>query len=244
MANVVPIPRSRGSLCGVALVLLGGWAGLAPFVGPYLGFGFTPDSAWQMTDGRLYMSALPGGIALACGLLIIATRSRGVGALCAFGAALAGGWLIAGTAIVATLPASVRTDLAIGRPLTISSVPVTVLTDLAFFSGTGALILFFAALAIGRLSIVAHKDALRFGTDLTPASGFAAGGPLAFDPFAAGAGAGIGGGSAASVGSPFTPTQPQFYPAQQYPSQYPPDPPGSSATISTTFPPDPGASQP
>ena len=37
----VGIPRSRGAICGVLLILLGLWGGLAPFVGPYFHFGIT-----------------------------------------------------------------------------------------------------------------------------------------------------------------------------------------------------------
>ena len=39
MADGVRTPRSRGSLCGLALLLLGGWGGVAPFAGPSFGFG-------------------------------------------------------------------------------------------------------------------------------------------------------------------------------------------------------------
>jgi hypothetical protein len=35
MNDQVTIRRSRGAVSGVALILLGLWGGLAPFVGPY-----------------------------------------------------------------------------------------------------------------------------------------------------------------------------------------------------------------
>ena len=60
MNSQVRIRRSRGAVCGAALILLGLWAGLAPFVGPYFHFGFTPDKAWEYNTGRLYLSAVPG----------------------------------------------------------------------------------------------------------------------------------------------------------------------------------------
>lgn len=221
MATFTPIPRNRGSMCGVILILLGGWAGLAPFVGPYLHFGFTPDVAWKLTDSRLYLSALPGGVALFAGLLIAATRSRGFGGLCAFIAALAGGWLVFGGSIALMLGLS----LSPGTSLR-GSVRMVELTQLAFF-GVGALIVFFAAIALGRFSLVAYKDVLRYGTDLTAASGAVGGGALAFDPFA----------SSTVSSTPFTQPQAQYYPAeQQYPSQYPPDLPASSPTVTAPHP--------
>ncbi len=222
MTTITPVPRSRGSLSGLILILLGAWAGLAPFIGPSLHFGFTPDVAWKLTDGRLYLSALPGGVVLFTGLLIVGTRSRGFGGLCAFIAALAGGWLIVGGSVAAML----RLQLNVGASLR-GSVQAAALTYIVFFTGVGALIVFFAAIALGRFSIAAYKDVLRYGTNLTAASGATGSGPLAFDPFAS-SGAGT---------TPFTPAQPQFYPGQpQYPSQYPTDPPGSSPTITSAFP--------
>ena len=76
MNSQVRIRRSRGAVCGVALILLGLWGGLAPFVGPYFHFGFTPDKAWAYTTGRLYLSAVPGGAAVLGGLFMMVTRSR------------------------------------------------------------------------------------------------------------------------------------------------------------------------
>src|SRR5260370_31954185 len=95
MADDVRTPRSRGSLCGLALILLGCWAGLAPFAGPSLRFGFTPDRSWEYTSGRLYLSALPGAVVVLAGLIIAVARSRWFGGLCALAAAPRGGWIIA-----------------------------------------------------------------------------------------------------------------------------------------------------
>lgn len=157
MADDVRTPRSRGSLCGLALILLGGWAGLAPFVGPSLRFGFTPDRAWDLTSGRLYLSALPGAVVLLAGLIVALTRSRWFGGFCALVAALGGVWLIAGAALVKLLPASQAASITVGTPIR-AGASVQILTGLAFFTGVGALIVFFAAVALGRFSITALKD--------------------------------------------------------------------------------------
>src|SRR5215472_16419375 len=86
------ISRSRGGICGGLLILLGLWGGLAPFVGPYFHFGFTPDKAWGYNTGRLYLSAVPGTAAV-----------------------LGGGWLIAGSGVTTNLLKI--TSIKAGTPL-------------------------------------------------------------------------------------------------------------------------------
>ena len=66
------IPRRRGAVCGLLLILLGLWGGLAPFVGPYLHFGYTPDKTWDFSSGRLYYSVIPAAAVLLGGLLAVA----------------------------------------------------------------------------------------------------------------------------------------------------------------------------
>src|SRR5260370_35592010 len=95
MADDVQTPRSRGSLCGLALILLGAWAGLAPFAGPSLRFGFTPDRAWAYTSGRLYLSALPGAVVLLAGLIVAMTSNRSFARFCEFSAGPGGTWTLA-----------------------------------------------------------------------------------------------------------------------------------------------------
>lgn len=157
MAYDLRTPRSRGSLCGLALILLGGWAAIAPFAGPSLGFGFTPNLAWHYTAGRLYLSALPGAVVLLGGLIVALTRSRWFGGFCAFVAAVAGVWLIAGAELIRLLPASQAASITTGSPLG-TTLHEHIFARVAFFSGAGALIVFFAALALGRFSIAAARD--------------------------------------------------------------------------------------
>lgn len=170
MAGMAQIPRSRGTLCGVLLVLLGAWGGLAPFIGPYLHFGFTPDKAWGYTSGRLYLSALPGGAALIGGLLVLTTRSRAVGILSGLLAALGGAWFVVGYATVVDVlknsTISPGAGLAPGSTAGIvagGTVLRTYLEQVSFFAGLGVLIIFLAALAMGRFSMIAAKDASAAG---------------------------------------------------------------------------------
>src|SRR5258708_3544569 len=86
------IPRSRGAICGVLLILLGLWGGLAPFVGPYFHFGVTPDKAWAYNSGRLYYSIVPGAAALLGGIIVLLTRNRAIGIAGGLLAALGGIW--------------------------------------------------------------------------------------------------------------------------------------------------------
>ena len=221
MADGVRTPRTRGSLCGLALILLGAWGGVAPFAGPSFGFGFTPDHAWKYTSGRLYLSAIPGGVVLLAGLIVMVTRSRGLGGFWAFIAALGGAWLIAGAAVISLLPAQQVAGIHVGLPLG-SGAHIATLTSLALFGGLGAVIVFFAALALGRFSTAAYRDYDDVVTDGGDA-GLAA--------------VGAYGGTAAvqEVQQPYS--------AQQYASQYPatdPFPPEHYASPTEQY---PGAEQ-
>ena len=153
------IPRTRGAVCGVLLILLGLWGGLAPFVGPYLHFGFTPDKAWEYTSGRLYLSAIPGGAAVLGGLMALCTRNRAFGISGGLLGALAGAWFVVGGGVV--LDVLKNTSVNVGAPLQSASL-TTALQDYleraALFFGLGVLILFVGALAIGRFSMLAAKD--------------------------------------------------------------------------------------
>lgn len=153
------IPRSRGAFCGVLLILLGLWGGLAPFIGPYFHFGYTPDTSWHWSMGRLYFSVIPGAAALLGGLLALVTRSRGVGVFGGVLAALGGAWFVAGTAFVTYV---LKLSIAVGFPIVPASGASLALRvyleQIALFTGVGLLILFVGALAIGRFSIIAARD--------------------------------------------------------------------------------------
>jgi hypothetical protein len=245
-------------VCGLILLLLGAWGGLAPYVGPYLHFGYTPDTAWAATPGRLYLSAIPGAVVAVCGLVIIVTRSRGLGGTSALVAALGGGWFIAGGGVILLLPASIGSGIVAGTPLvgsgvTAGSVLATTvrgaeLTYLAFFAGIGAVMVFFGALALGRFSIASYRDHVRYGDDGTllspgglasiPGLGSPATAPLGgYEPTSYQADTGYPWSAAAP---PQAPTVSRFVPGQGlFPSQYPPEPadPGPlGAAEQDTFP--------
>ena len=159
------IPRSRGGICGVILILLGLWGGLAPFVGPYFHFGFTPDATWHYDSGRLYYSIIPGGAALVGGVLVILTRNRGVGIAGGLLGTLGGAWFVAGSGFVTyVLKKSISPGITIvpagAQPLR------SYLETISLFSGLGILLLVAGAIAIGRFSMVGAKDvAMAAGTE-------------------------------------------------------------------------------
>jgi hypothetical protein len=160
MNDQVTIRRSRGAVSGVALILLGLWGGLAPFVGPYFHFGYTPDHAWAYTTGRIVFSAAPGAAAVLGGLLVALTRSRWLGVAGGLLAALGGLWFIVGAGV--TFYLLKRTSIGVGSPLGTpagSGYSVKMYLEvLGLFGAVGALIIFFGALACGRLSMISVRD--------------------------------------------------------------------------------------
>lgn len=148
------VARSRGALSGLLLVLLGAWAGLVPFIGPYFDFAFTPspNDAWMWTAERGYMEVAPAAATVLGGLILLFTASRVM--------AIAGAWLgIAGGAwLIIGPPLSGYLSVNIGQPDPASDLRVRTLEMLFFFSAIGAAILFVASLALGRLSTHSVRD--------------------------------------------------------------------------------------
>ncbi|WP_238815324.1 hypothetical protein [Nocardia brasiliensis] len=146
------IPRSRGALGGLAVLLLGIWGALIPFLGPYFDFAFTPDEAWVWTSARGWLEVLPGGCAIVGGFLMLTSRNRLVAGFGGWLAAAAGVWFVIGPFVADLLRLG-----AVGDPVATSDLKRTVL-QLTFFYGLGALILFFAASSLGRLSVRSARD--------------------------------------------------------------------------------------
>jgi len=157
----------RGRFIGILLMLLGIWGALIPFVGPYLGFAFTPDRAWAFSSGRLWLSVVPGAAAFIGGLLVATTDRSAVPG--AFLASLGGAWYVVGVPVMAVFltghsisPGSPVIDL--GAPF--RPAVMTFLERLGFFYGLGVVVVFVAALSLGEV-IVARMAALRYQDRLT-----------------------------------------------------------------------------
>jgi hypothetical protein len=148
------VPWTRGATSGVLLLIFGAWAAIVPFIGPYLNFAYTPstNTAWIWTESRGWFEVAPGAAAFVGGLLLLTTTNRAVAILGSWLAIAGGAWLIVGPSLTDVL------DKSIGTPDPASSTNVQALEELFFFYGVGALILFVASVALGRLSVQSIRD--------------------------------------------------------------------------------------
>lgn len=78
------------SIIGLLTALLGAWAGLSVFVGPT--FGWSPDGSpsWHWSLIHAALHAAPGGVALIAGIAMVATVPKAVRGTGRLGTALAG----------------------------------------------------------------------------------------------------------------------------------------------------------
>jgi hypothetical protein len=173
MTAMMRVPRTRGVGSGALLILLGAWGALIPFVGPYFHFAYTPDTAWTWTWGRFFLEIVPGVAAALGGLILLISAFRPVAM---FGAALAaagGAWFAVGhllgpvwsSTTTLGVPGSVPSAFNPGQP---AGGPLHMVAEnLAFFTALGVVIVFLAAVALGRLAVVGARDARLAGDEVT-----------------------------------------------------------------------------
>ncbi|WP_059016431.1 hypothetical protein [Rhodococcus erythropolis] len=149
------VPRSRGAVSGILLIVLGLWGALIPFVGPYFSFAFVPDQAWTWSSGRGWLEVLPGLVTVIGGILLLLSANRAVASLGAWLAVVGGAWFIVGPVLAPVLHLGEAGAPAATEPA------MRAVQQLAFFEGLGAVILFLGAAAVGRLSLRSHRDVLR-----------------------------------------------------------------------------------
>ncbi|AKK27382.1 hypothetical protein [Mycobacterium sp. EPa45] len=166
-AGRMEIARSRGAASGFLLVLLGLWGALIPFVGPYFNFAYDPDTPWTWTTARGWLEVLPGAVAVLGGLLLLMSRNRATAVLGGWLAVIAGAWFVVGR-----LFASPWGLGDFGGPVA-SSTAGQVALELMFWSGLGSLIIFFGAMALGRVSVRSLRD-VRYATRPAGADTYAA----------------------------------------------------------------------
>jgi hypothetical protein len=164
MTSMLRVPRTRGVASGLLLILLGAWGAVIPFVGPYFHFAYTPDTAWAWTWGRFFLEILPGAAAVLGGLILLISAFRPVAMVGACLAAAGGAWFATGTLFTPLwtdyaalgVRTSVPAALVPGSP---TGGPVHIVAErLAFFTGLGVLIVFIAAVALGRLAVIGARD--------------------------------------------------------------------------------------
>ena len=149
------VPRSRGAASGLLLVLLGVWGALIPLIGPYFHYAYSPDTAWTLTSGRTWLEIVPGAATILGGIVLLVSASRPVAMAGAGLAAAAGAWFALGTVLSPIWPAA--SSLNPGTPVG-TTVLIRQLEHLGFFTGLGVVIVFVAALALGRLMVFAVRD--------------------------------------------------------------------------------------
>jgi hypothetical protein len=87
------------------VILLGAWAALVAFIGPSFDYQATSTSSWQWTTTNWLLHLVPGAVAFAGGLLILAlwprtsAAARGLYRLVTLAVVAAGAWLVIGPAV-------------------------------------------------------------------------------------------------------------------------------------------------
>jgi hypothetical protein len=136
------------------LALLGIWGGLIAFVGPYFHYAYTPATAWTYTTGRLWLEIVPAAGTIVGGLIVGGTASRPVAIFGAWLAALSGAWYVLG----GTLSTLWTTGggLAVGHPT--GGTVTRAVEQIGFFTGLGLVIVFVAAVALGRFTVIGVRE--------------------------------------------------------------------------------------
>jgi hypothetical protein len=149
------VPRTRGAASGVLLVLLGAWGALVPFIGPHFGYAYTPNQAWTMTAGRLWLEVVPGAVAVLGGLILIGSTNRALGLWAGWLTAVVGAWFAVGPVISRLWGGQPQPGTPVG-----GSTVTSVVEEIGFFTGLGVVIVFLAATALGRFSVVGVKETM------------------------------------------------------------------------------------
>jgi hypothetical protein len=146
------MPRSRGAVSGLLLVILGFWGALIPFIGPYFHFAYTPDQPWAWSTARAWLEVFPGAITALGGFLVLISGNRATAMLGSWLAVIGGAWFVVGRTLASLLRIG-----DIGHPIAATDAKQAVL-EICYFSGLGALIVFLAGVVLGRVSVRTARD--------------------------------------------------------------------------------------
>jgi hypothetical protein len=147
------IPRTRGAVSGLLLMILGAWGALVPFIGPYFDVSIGTDSTWDWSNGRLWLSIIPGVVAFIGGLWLMTSAHRANASLGAWMGILSGAWFVVGPSV-----SRLWNDgaVAVGNP--IGGTNRQVLEILVSYYALGAAIIALGAFALGRLAVRSVRD--------------------------------------------------------------------------------------
>ncbi len=146
------MPRSRGAVTGLVLLLLGAWGALIPFVGPIFNWSYALDPAWTWTAAKGWLEVLPGVAAAVGGLLLLTAGNRASAVLGGWLAVFAGAWFVVGRTFSATLNIG-----DVGQPLASTDLRRALL-EVTYFTGLGALIVFLGGAALARVAVRHARD--------------------------------------------------------------------------------------
>lgn len=150
-AGRMHISRSRGAVTGILLIVLGLWGALIPLIGPEVGFAYAADGpVW--TAARGWLQVLPGVVIVVGGALLLLSRNRATALFGTWLGVMAGVWLVIGRAAAEPLGLG-----SAGTPVAASGAREFWL-EITHFTGLGALVVFLAALSMGRLSVRSLRD--------------------------------------------------------------------------------------
>jgi len=148
------VPRSRGAVSGVLLMILGAWGALVPLIGHYFNFVIGPDKAWDLTTGRFWLSVLPGIVVFLGGLLLTLSANRASGGFGGWLALLGGIWFVVGQEVSQLWNHGVsQAGPALGGTTR------RAFEQLAYFDALGALTIALSAFVLGRLAVRSVRDA-------------------------------------------------------------------------------------
>ena len=146
------MPRTRGALMGLLLILLGAWGALVPFFGPNIDWAYMADPAWTWSTTKGWLEVLPGAVTAAGGLLLLVSGNRGSAMFGGWLAVLGGAWFVVGRAFASTLGIG-----DVGQPAASTDLKRALL-EVTYFTGLGALIVFLGGAALARVAVRHARD--------------------------------------------------------------------------------------
>src|ERR1700728_587989 len=146
------MPRSRGAVSGLLLILLGAWGALIPFIGPYFHFAYPPGQAWVWSTARAWLEVFPGATTAVGGFLLLVSGNRATAMFGGWLAVIAGAWFVVGRTLASLLRLG-----DIGHPIAVTDAKRAVI-EISYFSGLGALIVFLGGAVLARVSVRTARD--------------------------------------------------------------------------------------
>jgi hypothetical protein len=171
MPGMRRIPRSKGAFSGFLIILLGIWAGLVPFVGPYFHYAMHSNQHWQWFADRFGLEVLPAIVAVVGGFILMTGSTRASSMFGGLLALAAGLWFIVGVNVSILWN---HGAITVGPPMGAHNI-TRMLEWIGFFYGVGALITMFSSYALGFLAALPIVDERVVGRTAAAGAGAAAG---------------------------------------------------------------------